>query len=309
METTESPQMIKEMHNALRDLLGFAFKQAQDVELQYMMNRMYEATKSPLVAISATKGFPYITYNRDVADPYANRVLTRCGRWYSGTVDPGAGAPMVGRLIDTLTAAATTKGYTVPVDTEARVLRGEEIHHAYEKMAGCHSCMTEGEAWRTMLYCLNPDVIGLAVMGPNKARALLWKTIEGHTVLDRIYPGSGFMAALLRSWALDQGYLVRNSNAASTNELFVDKKNKTYGNLHVQLSKFHPQHIMPYLDTFAYVSLPPPNGKMQMSMRRETGFIATSEVPQQAYELVGPHYGVLPDWLTVNRKPKRELTE
>lgn len=302
LEIKESSTVVKEMHGSFRDLLGSTFKKSTDVEIQCMLSRMFENSKGVVTAISTTKGFPYITYARDPKDAYNNRVLTRCGRWYSGSLHPEAPAPLVGRMMDALTAEATKMGYVLGEDLKVNVLRGEEIYRAYEKMVGVHSCMTEGNAYLTWLYVFNPETIGLATTSTGKARALLWTTDEGHTVLDRIYPPSGFNAMFLRNWALEQGYLVRNSNAASSSEYFIDKNGKKYGAMHVSIKKLHPRHFMPYIDTFVYITkLPSKN--MKLTMRDESGYMPCSAVAQLRVERVGPQYGVLPTWVTQHRAP------
>jgi len=301
VDTKESQSTVQTMHNALRETFSAAFTKCSEPDIRTLLSSTYENLRRQMVSISSDKGFPYVTHSKLGSDNvYEGRVLTRLGRWCKSTGCPDATDPMIGRMIDALSAQATRLGYTLEEGLSIEVLRGEDVVKAYTDMVGAHSCMTESASYRAWLYGFNPEVVGMAKASNGKARALLWTTIEGHTVLDRIYPNSGFTSQFMKNWALDQGYLVRNTNAARSSDVFIDGKGKTYGNLTVQISKLHPCQVMPYLDTFVYYQ----PEKMVLGMTYVSGAIGAGDLRIMDREQVGPKYGVLPDWEERGRKPR-----
>jgi len=303
VEQQETPALIAEMHNALRDVFARAYRETPDQVIRDLMSRAYMYVEKGQVAISAIKGFPYITYPTNVTTPLTKRVMTKLGRWYTGTVDPNANAPNLGRMIDALHATAVARGYVLDKDLCVELLAGKDLYDAYQAEVGAHSCMSAGNTPRTWLYVLNPDVIQLAVTSNKKARALLWTTETGHKILDRIYPGTGFSSNFLKNWALGMGYYTRDNNAASGGQSVVGKAPFDVETAVVKLDKLHPRHIFPYLDTFRYVQVPYETS-MRMAMRQlDSSWKHHDQISTLPVERVGGPYGTIADWETVLRAP------
>lgn len=127
------------------------------------------------------------------------------------------------------------------VNLPIKIVRGQEIVDAYrDGDKKWHSCMTGLESCKTELYAINPDKVGLVIYD-NKARALLWATDEGKTVLDRIYPNSGVHVHILHRWAAICGYAYRTSCGADYTGL------STREHYHVTMEV---KRFIPFLDTF-----------------------------------------------------------
>jgi len=118
---------------------------------------------------------------------------------------------------------------------QIKVLRGNAVSDYYRNTY-IKSCMTgEGKTKKIELYAINPDKVGLVVIG-NLARGLLWSCDGGETYLDRVY-GSRMGYAILKDWALKKGYLIKG------------KHDLRY--LEVTLKLFEDTGT-PYMDTFYY---------------------------------------------------------
>lgn len=88
------------------------------------------------------------------------------------------------------------------------ILKGRDIETAYYNGLGDTSCMTGCCAEFTRVYTDNPDKVGLLTL-KNYSRALIWKTDEGRTLIDRIYPNSGQHIALYEKYAKDNKFGIR----------------------------------------------------------------------------------------------------
>lgn len=122
-----------------------------------------------------------------------------------------------------------------------KVVRGQEIMDAYrDGDKKWHSCMTGQDSNKTELYAINPDKVGLVIYN-DKARALLWTTDEGKTVLDRIYPNSGVHVHILHRWATICGYAYRTSCGAD----YTGLSDRKHYHVTMEIKRF-----VPFLDTF-----------------------------------------------------------
>lgn len=123
------------------------------------------------------------------------------------------------------------------------IVRGKELVEAYHSEKYGTSCMTGEKSCHVEMYGINPDKVGV-VLYNGMARALLWTTDEGKTVLDRVYPNSGVHVKIIQRWAERKGYLYRISASADAYRLSEDKP------LHVTV--FIGKYL-PFLDTFRHV--------------------------------------------------------
>ena len=133
---------------------------------------------------------------------------------------------------------------------DAPVVRGDDIVEAYERAWGAGSCMTDcSRIGRIKFYANSPEAVGLlrveTVLG-HRARALVWTTNEGMTVLDRIYADSVPTVSTVQQYARQQGWLVRRDN----DSLYQPDP---YGGLELSVTLRCPREGYPYMDTFAWV--------------------------------------------------------
>lgn len=133
--------------------------------------------------------------------------------------------------------------------SEAPPFREGVVHETNDDPKACgglSSCMSGEAASYTELYALNPDKVKLITFG-NRSRALLWTTDDGERVLDRYYPAQSKYGELLRKWAKNKGYILRNNPDAL--DLGGDVK-LSDNKQHVITLKHN--NVFPYLDTFKY---------------------------------------------------------
>ena len=83
--------------------------------------------------------------------------------------------------------AATLDGSEWELD----VLYCEDLREAYKDEVGTSSCMTH-RTHLLDLYVENPSKVKLAVVGHDKARALLWFVKDKYIFVDRVYSGSQY---------------------------------------------------------------------------------------------------------------------
>lgn len=126
-----------------------------------------------------------------------------------------------------------------------RIISGSKIVDAYCESCGGSSCMTGDNADKTWFYADNPDVVSMVVYGNSEARALLWKTEQGVTVMDRIYPNDGPHVNVLRNWAASNGYVWRCNNSLPDGDVELSD-----GNSYTVTLSHHNR--FPYMDTFSY---------------------------------------------------------
>ena len=128
-----------------------------------------------------------------------------------------------------------------------KVVRGKEVMAAYKAAVGAHSCMTESNADKVELYADNPDKVGLLVYddGRYQARAVVWNTDEGETVIDRIYPNNSPIRDAIITYAKEHKWVYRLTDGADDRRLSTQKA------LHVTV-----QHHFkfPYMDTFIWAA-------------------------------------------------------
>lgn len=140
-------------------------------------------------------------------------------------------------------------------DSLFRLIDGSRITDAYRDQVGGHSCMTDDDCHKTAIYEHNPGVVQMLVFddGSMTARALVWKTDQGKTAMDRIYPNSGRHIELFNKYARDNGWLVREGNRMPEGDVtFTDEDGDECSELTVSLDLPDPI-IYPYMDSFRWV--------------------------------------------------------
>lgn len=136
-----------------------------------------------------------------------------------------------------------------------RMISGSKITKAYRDEIGGHSCMTGGDCDKVAIYEENPDKVQMLVFddGHMTARALVWETDQGKTVMDRIYPNSGRHIELFKKHARDRGWLIRNGNSQPSGSVnFLDADDNGVCEQTVSLDLPDPI-IYPYMDSFRWV--------------------------------------------------------
>ncbi len=147
------------------------------------------------------------------------------------------------------TAVHLNKSSIVQLNSMVKILRGKDIRDFYRTTgeSQTHSCMTgKCSAYKVMIYELNPDKVGLAVL-QGSARALVWTCDDGTKVLDRVYPAGSNMVDMIRLWGESNGYALRkvtDSNVVDSTIEFMDDSDK-------QVTLKH-NGIFPFFDTFRY---------------------------------------------------------
>ena len=192
-----------------------------------------------------------VSYSRsaDTIDNEAKRVKTTLGRYIKRTFS----SPIKDNSLSKFTTEVLKQISTEEsLDKEIKELSEKDIMDFYESnddsksCGGLSSCMTGEAATYTELYALNPDKVKLITFG-NRSRALLWTTDDGERVLDRYYPAQSKYGELLRKWAKNKGYILRNN--PDSLDLGGDVK-LSDNKQHVITLKHN--NVFPYLDTFKY---------------------------------------------------------
>lgn len=127
------------------------------------------------------------------------------------------------------------------------VVRGKEIVRAY--CDGPKSCMSgEGRSQQVQFYADNANIelVKINEDGEFIGRALLWTLHNGNKFLDRVYPSDGGKhTQVVRKWALDQGWAVRDRDSAGESY----SQGAAPAELYTEVTAFTGQR-QPYLDTF-----------------------------------------------------------
>lgn len=143
----------------------------------------------------------------------AKRTRTTLGRVLArlyGFAPPNKGA--VRAECDAFVEAVVTDLVEELFGPPVRFLTGPAVEEAYAGEIGGRSCMTGSDAPCTRLYADNPGAVSLVVYKAAgfTGRALLWQTLEGGKVLDRVYPSEdGNVADAMTAWAQTQGFTPR----------------------------------------------------------------------------------------------------
>lgn len=120
----------------------------------------------------------------------------------------------------------------------------------YVRSYGGTSCMTGDEAEFMQWLEDNSVKILKYSYGDVEARALVWESRCGETLIDRIYPNSGRHVSQIHRWGWQHGYLTRKGNSLPSGKTeFIDATGKTRGPFAVDLDD-SDNGLYPYLDSF-----------------------------------------------------------
>lgn len=125
------------------------------------------------------------------------------------------------------------------------MLSGEEILDAYMGEFGFETCMSLPHRKKYLEVYRDNNNVKLLVMkkGNILGRALVWQTISGIVVMDRVYPNQGIQPILFAIYAQKNNFQQRVHNG-------VNKDGRpTNGKYSVRIKT--PKYF-PYLDTFCY---------------------------------------------------------
>ena len=143
------------------------------------------------------------------------------------------------------------------------IVDGDDIAAWYseERYArGCtslqKSCMRDMPTEVFELYARNPQVCRMAILTNEhdqlEARALIWQTTDGITLMDRVY-GEDWHVQLFHAYAKAQGWHVKTHQTYDAKTNITDPDgHRSYEWVSVQLTHT-PREYFPYVDTFTYL--------------------------------------------------------
>lgn len=146
------------------------------------------------------------------------------------------------------------------------ILKGENLRKSYlsENTLGTlgdftENCMSFKHCQPYLdLYVKNPDKVSLAVIKNQDdkvvARALLWVTDSGITVMDKVYSVDKTFKKILQKWASDMGYYYRAKDDVKPYNatLFINNGNLVDMKFQITLNNYNLM-AYPFLDTFCYM--------------------------------------------------------
>ena len=138
---------------------------------------------------------------------------------------------------------------------EFTLVSGRALLDAYLDGVGGHTCMTGDKAVNMKLLASYPEKVRLLILSNERsgftARALVWTTDDGETVMDRIYPNGGWHARPMQEYGEKRGWWVRCTNGAADPIRFY-KNDKVRKDFRVTLANGGSAVRFPYLDSFCY---------------------------------------------------------
>lgn len=159
-------------------------------------------------------------------------------------------------------------------DVKLEVVSGEEIrkwyneeNYSYGKGSLNKSCMRGEDSQEFFdIYVENPEVCQMLILFNHNGtkingRALLWKTVYGLKVMDRVYTTQDHFVDIFNKWADNNSYITK-SNLLS---------NSSVNKIQLKPGDYYPY---PYLDTFIYYN----KNKSQLSTSTKAGDIILNSV-------------------------------
>jgi hypothetical protein len=266
--TKDRIKLIKTMMKVLGDFKeeGYPhFSHYVPVGERMMMNIIRNDEFHFFLSLSQEEDFR-ISYARRKEDRLnaAKRVKTTLGRFLVAKMGLES-TPFISKFVERVWGELHKRS------ADITVIRGDELVEHY-RYSPAGSCMTGPSAWKVSLYGANPEKVGLVIMGD--LRALLWKTDEGATVMDRIYPSGHSKEQVLRRWGDENGFIHRVRTGLVDTDRVGLSDGKVY---HVTLNAVEGSeelqddfpsapdegHIFPYMDTFCFLSGTLPSSKRQ----------------------------------------------
>jgi hypothetical protein len=135
------------------------------------------------------------------------------------------------------------------------ICTGNQITQNYENCVGGGSCMSGDCAPRTAIYADNPKCFSQLIgkQNRNTARAILFHTDGGHTVLGRVYTGSSYLARMMEQYCVKQGWMIEDGYELKYKGEEVDQTSDEFC-LEISGIKWHEGGV-PYMDSFENASV------------------------------------------------------
>lgn len=237
---------------------------------------IYTAAQCNLPAgrLIVTDALNYLTNRSDGMISYLPKgkecEMTEDGLWARRNRQEGKPARVINRLLSPhalkllkqseIEYFASLYNAATVLSTYARIIniKGEAIADIYRHRGSCiNTCMVGHETEVFDIYTENPNVVGMLAMfddrdGSEKliGRALTWK-IDGVTYVDRIYGANVDCIEYLKSYAMEQRYIVKQRQTYDDKDIWQRPDGSSFRKtmkvwLCTSFDKF------PYLDTFTY---------------------------------------------------------
>ena len=192
-------------------------------------------------------------------------------------LNPKADILKVGRLIrkisdtfsqeDVATFVNAYKANSLKKSIEPIIVRGESVNASYldsnyesERGDMEHNCMKSKTCQPFLsVYSKNPDKVGAVVILNNdskiKARALIWNTDQGDTVMDKIYSTEPQLKEVLHKWADKNNiaYRAKDDSKPINSHIFM-KNGVEYEKEYTITLDNYQFNSYPYLDTFLFLT-------------------------------------------------------
>lgn len=199
-----------------------------------------------------------ISYAKSPDNKYSpsGRIKTRFGRYVRKALGFNNTSDVPDLLLNKIGADILVS--MSPKDLEIKIHKGNDFENIYREGFGGHTCMTNDSARYMNILRDNPKNVGVATLSyPQNARALIWTTDDGETVLDRIYPNDGAHIQLFHKWAKKNKILYRDGQSCEFTTPVSDKKT------HVITIRNNSSRY-PYFDTFYYGRLHEKGNKLSL---------------------------------------------
>jgi hypothetical protein len=242
-ERMSSARKYREGYFDLIKRMQIAALSLPDKDFTWLVKKLLHENKHRLsISLEDDNRITYRAHDRKYSKSY-KKSLQKFMRDQLGSVSDG---PCIDLFVRKVFALEDKENFTV------EFLEGDEIETAYRRKIGASSCMTGECAHFTTLYSENPKAVRLALYCDREgleARALLWSTDEGITVLDRVYPDYTSIVERMHQWAIRKGYVYRVDNGYPCTGRDIElSDDRTYTVTLKQASN----ETLPYLDTFTY---------------------------------------------------------
>jgi len=202
-----------------------------------VLNKMNESTLDVQPSEAKHELFSY-TFKQKRYVTTLGRVITR-----QLGFDPQTYAVLVTKLTNAYRAEVRKAGL------KFEIVYGADIVLAYDEEYAAHSCMTGSSSNLLGLYEYNPEVISmLKFHSPDtRARAMMWKTTDKKTILDRIYPNDGWHVEAIFDWCKENKIIYRKCLGQAGGKIATSDDKQ-----HFVMVKPDDDEKWPYLDTFRY---------------------------------------------------------
>jgi len=146
------------------------------------------------------------------------------------------------------------------------VVQGDDIAYWYNRenyvpsvrTTLANSCMRAKPSWVFTIYTANPEVCSLVILkseeDPTKieGRALLWRTDQGFTFMDRAYYTKESHVELFRQYAHKNGWYHKSRNDSDHNESAIGPNGEREYEINVTVKDAQLSHF-PYMDTIKFL--------------------------------------------------------